>query len=72
MFWTEKLLETNLEPNLLQRCFYFLYFDIFTSPPTLNLGSFSLFPIPKSIYLLELTLTGLALTVLWYVLLYSL
>ena len=49
----------------------FLYFEIRTSSPALDLGSLSLTSFLKSIYVLSLTSTGFILIVLWYVLLYS-
>ena len=49
----------------------FLSFDILTWSPTSSLGSFSLFYIPKWINVLDLTLKGLYVMVLRYVLLYS-
>ena len=49
----------------------FLYLEILTRSPTLNLESLSLTSFLKSIYVLSLTLTGLILIVLCYVLLYS-
>ena len=50
----------------------FLYLDIITISPILNVGSLSLISLLESIYVLDFTSTGFILTVLWYVLLYLL
>ena len=46
-------------------CEKYLYFDVLTWLPTLNLGSFSLFYLPEPIWVLSYILTGFILIVLW-------
>ena len=50
----------------------FLYFDALTWSPASNLGSYWLFSLSKSIYMLDFTSTGFTLILLWYLLLYLL
>ena len=50
----------------------FLYFDILTWSSTLNLGSFSLFFLSKSMHVLDVTQTGFTLIMVWYVFLHLL
>ena len=50
----------------------FIYFDALTWSQTSNLGSYWLFPLSKSIYMLDLTSIGFNLILLWYLLLYLL
>ena len=50
----------------------FIYFDALTWSQTSNLGSYWLFSLSKSIYMLDLTSIGFNLILLWYLLLYLL
>ena len=50
----------------------FLYFDVLTISPILNLGSLLLISLLEAIYVLDFTSTGFILIVLWYELLYLL
>ena len=60
----------NFEHILLQKLF--LYFDILTISPTLNLRPSLLFSLLKSLCVFRFTPTGFILMVLWYVFLYLL
>ena len=50
----------------------FLYFEILTVSPILNLGPLWFISLSDSIYLFDFTSTGFILIVLWYVILYLL
>ena len=50
----------------------FLYFDILTISPILNLESLLLISLLESIYVFGFTPKGFVLIVLWYILLYLL
>ena len=50
----------------------FIYFDALTWSQISNLGSYWLFSLSKSIYMLDLTSIGFNLILLWYLLLYLL
>ena len=50
----------------------FLYFEIPTVSPILNLGPLLFISLSDSIYLFDFTSTGFILIVLWYVILYLL
>ena len=50
----------------------FLYFEILTVSPILNLAPLLFISLSDSIYLFDFTSTGFILIVLWYVILYLL